>query len=407
MNIKVDHPPVPNIYQSAIGDLQKLAESQSKLRSYMLAQKISRQQNLGNLEDIYKPILSNQVKQINETKVTNSKLDESNAELTNILQQLVVNGDLTNAASQVIVNKLDKLDKGVLNKRLNTVNKKPETIALIQTLSKYPKVVNAIKTGDIAELNNAEIKVFNELNKLDDRTLDILVDYYSNVEPDSGSLFDTRPSSRASQALDEEDVATKIGNTYSDSGIGTASNITSVTGAEGGVNDAASFRENAIRQQAAFKEKSNLVYSLVNYETTKKSEQAILKYINDDYKYEYVDRNNVTVEKEVSGTKLLINYLITHNINPGKRSYPWRIINSNTNVFDELDVARRHAAPSGTGVKFLSSNPKILLTRLNILLAEKKAGNNNVFDEISATSDELRRNGVLSLRQIKNLYKKL
>jgi len=103
---------VPNIYQSVIGDLQKLAESKNKLRSYFSAQKISRQQNLGNLEDIYKPILSNQDKQINESKLTNSKLDESRAELTNILQQLVVNGDLTNAASEVIVKKLDKLDKG-------------------------------------------------------------------------------------------------------------------------------------------------------------------------------------------------------------------------------------------------------------------------------------------------------
>jgi len=72
-----------------------------------LAQKISRQQNLGYLEDIYKPILSNQTKQINEIKVTSNKLDESKAELTNILQQLVVNGDLTNAATEVIVNKLD------------------------------------------------------------------------------------------------------------------------------------------------------------------------------------------------------------------------------------------------------------------------------------------------------------
>jgi len=82
---------VPNIYQSAIGDLQKLAESKNKLRSYFLAQKISRQQNLGNLKDIYKPILTNQNKQIYESKVANNKLNESRAELTNILQQLVTN----------------------------------------------------------------------------------------------------------------------------------------------------------------------------------------------------------------------------------------------------------------------------------------------------------------------------
>jgi len=105
MSVKVDHWPIPNIYQSAIGDLQKLADSKNKLRSYFLAQKISRQQNLGNLEDVYKPLLTNQNKQIDEAKVTNNKLDESRAGLINILHQLVANGILSKAASKVIINK--------------------------------------------------------------------------------------------------------------------------------------------------------------------------------------------------------------------------------------------------------------------------------------------------------------
>jgi len=53
----------------------------------MLAQKITKQQNLGNLEELYKPILNNQSKQISEVQNTNSKLDENKAELTNILNQ--------------------------------------------------------------------------------------------------------------------------------------------------------------------------------------------------------------------------------------------------------------------------------------------------------------------------------
>jgi len=103
-----------------------------------------------------------------------------------------------------------------------------------------------------------------------------------------------------------------------------------------------------------------------------KNEQVIIKYLNDDYPYEYVDRNNVTVAKEVSGTKLLMNYLISHNITPDKRAYPWRITNSRKNVFNELDTAKRHAATKGTGVEFLSSDPKVLMNKLEILLAEKK-----------------------------------
>jgi len=47
------------------------------------------------------------------------------------------------------------------------------------------------------------------------------------------------------------------------------------------------------------------------------------------------------------------------------------------------------------------------MNRLKVLLAEKSAGNKNVFNEISAIADELRRSGALSMKQLKNLYKKL
>jgi len=59
----------------------------------------------------------------------------------------------------------------------------------------------------------------------------------------------------------------------------------------------------------------------------------------------------------------------------------------------------------GKGVKFLSSNPKVFMDRLKILLAEINAGNNNVFNEISAISDKLRRSGAFLIKQLKNLHK--
>jgi len=68
--------------------------------------------------------------------------------------------------------------------------------------------------------------------------------------------------------------------------------------------------------------------------------------------------------------------------------------------------AKAYTGKGIKSVKFLSSDPKVLMNKLKILLAEKKAGNNNVFNEISAISDELRRSGVFSLRQLKSLYNK-
>jgi len=47
------------------------------------------------------------------------------------------------------------------------------------------------------------------------------------------------------------------------------------------------------------------------------------------------------------------------------------------------------------------------MNKLKILLAEKSAGNNNVFSEISAIADELRLNGGLSIKQLTFFYKKL
>jgi len=77
---------------------------------------------------------------------------------------------------------------------------------------------------------------------------------------------------------------------------------------------------------------------------------------------------------------------------------------------DELAIAKQNAEAShlGTGiksVKSLPSYPKILMNKLKIFLAERDAGNNNVFDEISAIADELRRTGVLSLKQFKIFIK--
>ena len=56
---------------------------------------------------------------------------------------------------------------------------------------------------------------------------------------------------------------------------------------------------------------------------------------------------------------------------------------------------------TGTGVKFLTSNVEVLTNELNRLLGSFTAGNNNVFNEISAITDELRRKGVLNIEHAK------
>jgi hypothetical protein len=127
------------------------------------------------------------------------------------------------------------------------------------------------------------------------------------------------------------------------------------------------------------------------------------------------------------------------------RTNPWRTINNNIYV-DFIDEVRRQQGLSGKGltgvaaplssytgkcignpkcpcrsnrsnsrggcfisnrtnggsiIQFLSSNPEELIKKLNTMLAEFQAGNNNVFNHISAIVDELRRQGILSIKSMK------
>jgi len=110
---------------------------------------------------------------------------------------------LSTAASNKYVTKLDKLDEGILTKILYVVKNRPEAIALLRTLSKYPNVVNAIKYSDITYLDSdIDKKIFNTLEYIDQDILKVLVDFYSNVSLDD-DLF--RLDSRASSQLIHEE----------------------------------------------------------------------------------------------------------------------------------------------------------------------------------------------------------
>ena len=136
---------------------------------------------------------------------------------------------------------------------------------------------------------------------------------------------------------------------------------------------------------------------------------------SDDDKYGeilYAHAQTATVKdiEEMSRTDMeaLKKYLIEHpNIKLDGRVNPWKKFNnacrgftSSIHSLRELDKKQS----SGKGIKFLSSNPTELLNKLNLLIAEKDAGNTNVLSEASAIVDELRRSGMLTIPQIKKIY---
>jgi hypothetical protein len=60
--------------------------------------------------------------------------------------------------------------------------------------------------------------------------------------------------------------------------------------------------------------------------------------------------------------------------------------------------------PTGKGIKFLPSNYKELKNKSLLAFGSYKAGNKNTFNEISAVMDELRRQGKISIKDIKGIF---
>ena len=58
---------------------------------------------------------------------------------------------------------------------------------------------------------------------------------------------------------------------------------------------------------------------------------------------------------------------------------------------------------SGTGLKFLSSDPNALIDRFDLLFSSKKAGHTGVRNEIISILDELKRQGVINVNEYKKL----
>ena len=91
-----------------------------------------------------------------------------------------------------------------------------------------------------------------------------------------------------------------------------------------------------------------------------------------------------------------------HDINFS--SNPWRQIrNADPEFYEQLRSVKK--TKKGTGVKFLPSGKEELIHELFRLIGSYKSGNKNVYNELNAVVDQLRRNGTLTIEQSKRIYK--
>jgi hypothetical protein len=83
---------------------------------------------------------------------------------------------------------------------------------------------------------------------------------------------------------------------------------------------------------------------------------------------------------------------------------PWRQIKiADPDFHKQLQSVKK--TKKGTGVKFLPSGKQELLQELLRLIGSYKSGNKNVYNELNAVVDQLRRNGTLTIGQSKKIYK--
>ena len=74
-----------------------------------------------------------------------------------------------------------------------------------------------------------------------------------------------------------------------------------------------------------------------------------------------------------------------------------------TNKNEKPDEDEPTPGTSGTGLKFLSSDPNALIDRFDLLFSSKKAGHTGVKNEIVSILDELKRQGVININEYKKL----
>jgi len=120
------------------------------------------------------------------------------------------------------------------------------------------------------------------------------------------------------------------------------------------------------------------------------------------------DQDSTILKRKLTPTEIrtsILEYLNHINYNINLNNMPWTTIHAaDFDLYTEIQNGK-WGLKTGKGIQFLLSNPNELFKKLDILIAEEDAGNTNILEEASAIVDELRRLGLLTITQVKKIYK--
>ena len=125
--------------------------------------------------------------------------------------------------------------------------------------------------------------------------------------------------------------------------------------------------------------------------------------------FKYEDKDTINrIKNNPQSVEELINYAVNSNVEYPRMSSLYRAVNNHIPTFlHEVETRRALAGKvkKGTGIRFLPSSTKDLVSEMNRLLGSYKAGNKNTFNEISAISDILRDRKLMTPEMSKKIFK--
>ena len=239
-------------------------------------------------------------------------------------------------------------------------------IPLIKSISKYPRIINYLEGNTEGEdLTDQEQNIIKQLKDIDDQTLLTLIDYYDKPENKNLSLLSELPGS-PKELIDTN------------------------------------YAKYLIYQQFKTPEDTRKILTEGNDVLSgKEAKEEITKYLE---------------------------YVVKKNKAPNLGSKPWSTIKAaDEDFYNELykikhgkyPTTRKPKPKTSTPAKPKTSAPKVfttpdepspikgegLLKKLNILYAEKLAGNNNVANEAIEILDKLKKNKIIDTEKLKETSK--
>lgn len=345
--------------------LRELAKKKQTAKQLSLHDKITKQYGQATLQETFKPILTAQEEQKQETKKQTEKETERLTKQQQVIDEV---RNIPTALAQEL-------------------KKQQIIVPLIKSLSHHPNIISVLRgESDGNKLTEDEQYILNELGHIDNKTLLMLINSFNNKTEEIDTFVTPPPAKPEPQPPTSELPGyTKIPNNIkTDDELG-----------------------------------NWLTVHFISKRDFRKPDEN-KKYIKDILTNGLEDRSADELKQGLKAHVAAVKNVASVNFG----EYPWSTIRAvNAEFYESLRKIKTPksvrtqsvssmrslstSTPRATGVttKFLTSDPSELLKKLEILHAEKAAGNNNVLNEASAIADELRRQGMLTATQLKDISK--